>query len=269
MANLRSGRPGFRNWVDKKPNPEWPLMPLTHVTKGIIAEDIIRDGHIKPRDKSVGRSRRPLSYFFYGRPAYRVSGDGAVRVEAACPFCFVFDSSLIKDTAAIHAFDTGAFKKRLYKHVLLDEMQVEDFSLERDETRPNRIIASIFHSLQKYFEGDTSQISIINDEAEVWEFHARAYLDLLSSQGRNEPDDRIFSIEVAFDKLVVLAPYLKALIVPHTLWRAGKKAPWIYQLESMNVIIKPYVFTPGRHPEYYQTIVECAVRDLYREWGLL
>src|SRR5271167_1619031 len=29
------------------------------------------------------------------RPAYRVGGDGTIKVEAACPFCFVFDADLI------------------------------------------------------------------------------------------------------------------------------------------------------------------------------
>jgi hypothetical protein len=156
MAKLSGGRRSFRDWVDKQPDPGWRLMPLTHVTKGIGAEDIIRDGSVNPIDCKV--FGEPLAYFFYGRPAYRVSGDGAIKFEAACPYCFIFEPTLIRSAKSIHPFDTGAFEKRLYKHVLVEEMNVEDFSLEQDETRPNRVIASLFPSMRDYFAGDTSKI---------------------------------------------------------------------------------------------------------------
>ena len=70
---LSGGRSSFRDWVDKQPDPKWGLMPLTHITKGIGAEDIIKAGEIKPVDCAV--FNQPLAYFFYGRPAYRISED--------------------------------------------------------------------------------------------------------------------------------------------------------------------------------------------------
>jgi hypothetical protein len=267
MAKLSGGRPSFREWVDKQPNPGWGLMPLTHISKGIEAEDIIRAGQVATGD--CGFFKEPLAYFFYGRPAYRVSGDGAVKVEAACPFCFIFESALIRKAKAIHAFDTGAFARRLYKHVFLDEMNVEDFSLEQNETRPNRIIAAVFSSMRNYFDGDTTKIVTPDAGAEAWEFHARAYLQLLTSPGRNEPDDRICSIEVVFGQPVALAGNLKAVVVPHTLWDAGRHAPWLDKLHAEGVAIAPYIFVPGRHPEHYHALLETAVRELYERWELL
>ncbi len=97
-------------------------MPLTHITKGIGAQDIATAGVVGARH--CGVFEEPLAYFFYGRPAYRVSDDGAVKVEAACPYCFVFNAALIDKAKAIFAFDTGAFDKRLYKHILQEEMNV-------------------------------------------------------------------------------------------------------------------------------------------------
>lgn len=189
MSKLRGGRSDFREWVDKWPNPDWPLMPLTHITKAISAVDIVKAGAIQPEDCAI--FGEPLAYFFYGRPAYRVGGDGAIKVEAACPFCFVFNATLIDKAKAIFAFDTGAFAKRLYKHILVDEMEVKDFSLEKDKARPNRLIASVFGSRKTYFDGDISKIQNPEELAKPWDFHARAYLHLLTSPGRNEPDDRI------------------------------------------------------------------------------
>jgi hypothetical protein len=126
MAKLDGGRPDFREWVDKQLNPNWPPMPLTHITKALTAADIAKSGYVDLVNCDV--FEKPLAYFFYGRPAYRVSGDGAIKIEAACPCCFIFNAKLIDKAEAIFAFDTGAFDKRLYKHMLTDEMAVEDLA---------------------------------------------------------------------------------------------------------------------------------------------
>lgn len=267
MPTKPSGRPEFRAWVDSQVDPGWQLMPLTHITKGLGAEDIIRDGCIKP--EIVSASKEPLAFFFYGRPAYRISGDGAVKVEAACPYCFVFAETLINKANNIYAFDTGAFEKRMYKHVLLDEMNVEDFSLETDFSRPNKIIAKIFPSRLEYFEGDTTKLVNPDAGANAWDFLPRAYLQLLSSPGRNEPDDRICSIEVVIGEDVLLENNLRAIVAPHTLWSKGSKAPWLEKLNKLGVQIAPYNFVPNRHPEHYHALLETAVRDLYLQWGAL
>jgi hypothetical protein len=242
-------------------------MPLTHITKGIGAEDIIRSGQVSTTYCEF--FREPLAYFFYGRPAYRVSGEGTVKVEAACPFCFIFSAALIKKAKSIHAFDTGAFANRLYKHVLLDEMKVEDFSLERNETRPNRIIAAVFSSMHNYLDGNVREVIEPDVGAQPWDFHARAYLQLLVSPGRNEPDDRICSIEIVLGEAVPLAGNLRAIIVPHTLWDEDRRAPWLDKLYADGVEIAPYLFVPGRHPEHYHALLEITVRELYERWGIL
>ncbi len=267
MSSFSKGRPEFRKWIDSKPDPGWALLPLTHMTKGLGAQDIIRDGRIRAAECNVLQA--PSAYFFYGRPAYRVSGDGAIKIEAACPVCFVFQNALIETADAIYAFDTGAFAKRLYSRIVMEEMTIHDFSLGRDLRRPNRLIAHVFRSHEAYFNGDTTKILPPEEGAEAWEFHARAYLDLLASPGRNEPDDRVCSIEVVFGADVPIVPNLKALVVPHTLWDTNKKAPWLRDLEAHDVDVLPYVFLPGRHPEHYQTQVETVVRDLYRKWSIL
>ncbi|SFP17404.1 hypothetical protein SAMN03159463_03757 [Mesorhizobium sp. NFR06] len=266
MPKLTGGRPAFRRWVDGHASPKWGLMPLTHVTKGIVAEDIIESDAVAVGDCDV--FNEPLAYLFYGRPAYRVAGDGVIKVEAACPFCFVFDAALISKAKAIFPFDTGAFSKRLYSRILLEEMALEDFSLETDTTRPNRILAEVFESRRGYFDGDISKINA-SKAAQSWDFHARAYLDLLASPGRNEPDDRVCSIEVIFGEPIPLRGNLLAAIVPHTLWEDDKRAPWLEKLAQSNVTISPYVFVPGRHPEYYQAQLEASVKELYVSWGAL
>lgn len=267
MSPIEDGRSDFRDWVDKQPNPNWPPLPLTHITKALVAADIAKSGFVDLVDcKVFGKA---LAYFFYGRPAYRVSGDGTIKIEAACPCCFIFNAKLIERAEAIFAFDTGAFEKRMYKHMLTEEMKVGDFNLGTDLTRPNRLILRTFGSRLAYFQGD---ISVIPDPATItkaYEFHARAYLNLLTSPGRNEPDDRICSIEVVLAEKVPLKDGLLAIIVPHTLWDGTDNAPWLSELQKAGATIQPYNFVPGRHAEYYQAQLEAAAKDLYDKWGSL
>jgi hypothetical protein len=237
------------------------------VSKAYTAEDIITDGEVSP--SQAGAFAEEFVYLFYGRPAYRATTDKVVKSESACPYCFLFSSSLLREAKAVYPFDTGAFSSRLFKHVMIEEMAVEDFSLDRDISRLNRIISASFRSPESYYDGDTSQVPDPGDGAEAWEMAGRAYLHLLKSPGRNEPDDRVGSIEALFEKPVSLATHLKALVVPHTHWLEGREAPWLCDLRQSGVHILTYNFVPGRPPEYYQTMVDAAVRRFYIEAGLL
>jgi len=214
-------RPEFRNWVDGMKSPNWDLMPLTHITKGIVLQDIIRSKSIDP--SNCDTLNQDANFFFYGRPAYRVSGDGTIEVEAACPTCLIFNSAMISQADKIHAFDTGAFGKRMYKHILLDEMQLVDFSLGNDTSRPNKLIHRVFGTRLAYFDADTTDALRSDSGAESWEYHAKAYLDLINSPGRNEPDDRVCTIEVVFGGSVDINAHLMAIVVPHTHWSSTKK----------------------------------------------
>ena len=183
MADKKTGRPGFRDWIDRHPPPDWPLLPLTHLSNGLVASDILRAGRISPGEPDALGG--PFAYFFYGRPAYRVGKDAVVQMEAACPFCFIFDSSLLRRAKDIHAFDTGAFAARLYKHVLIEDFRVQDFSLGSDASRPNKLIAAAFPDLESYLDANRQALISPESGAEAWEMEARAYLHLMASPGRD------------------------------------------------------------------------------------
>lgn len=258
----RPPRPGFRKWVDQQAAPAWPALPLTHISKSLIAEDIVQSGALEVEMCDV--FERPLSYLFYGRPAYKVGGDGPIKLPSACPTCFIFDPSLIDKALSIHAFDTGAFNARLFKHALMEEMRVEDFSLEKDTARLNKLIHAVFGSPENYFDGSIPEDSI-DKKSSKWEFLAQSYLSLLVSKGRNEPDDRIGSIEAIFDTNIPLDPHLRAVIVPHVIWDGGNGAPWLIELSASGVEIIPYHFVPSRNPDYYNALIESEARRYYRE----
>jgi hypothetical protein len=92
---------------------------------------------------------------------------------------------------------------------------------------------------------------------------------LIGSPGRNEPDDRVSTIEFVFNKDISLTGGVKAIIVPHTLWDSKTRTPWLQGLAAAGAELLTYEFVPGRAPDYYYAHLELQVRDLYRKWGVI
>lgn len=259
-----SNNPTFREWVDQQPDPGWPSLPLTHITRGALAERIARYGAVEPsRCNVLGME---TAYFFYGRAAYRPSEAKVIKFEYASPYCFVFDEGLLGQADAIHAFDTGAYAQRSYDHVLTEDMSLEEFNLVGDLRRPNKLAGRVFGTVSAYYDGDRTKIE--DGITQPWEHLAHAYIQLLKSPGRNEPDDRICSIEVAIHESVPLQKYLRAVVVPHTVWTEEARAPWLEDVESDGAKIVTYQFAGGRPPEHCHVQIEAAVRELYRVWQI-
>lgn len=262
MADKPKARPGFAKWVDAATGAADSGLPLTHVTKGLRAQDVIHAGRIEPTDCAVFRS--PLAYFFYGRPAYRYEAGSSVKLESACPFCFIFDPKLLRRARHIYPFDTGAFSARMYNHVLDDDFNIEDFDLGSEPDRPEKLISAAYLSRADYASGNKSGLLPIDTAAKAYDMEAKAYMSLLHSQGRNEPDDRIGTIEVQFGDPVPLAENLMALVIPHTFWINGDRSPLIEGLEKNGADILTYEFIPGRPITHYHTLLEVTVRDYLR-----
>jgi hypothetical protein len=254
-------------WLLKQEIFDDDLLPLTHVTSCITARKIIRDGFVKPiRCDVIGDT---VAFFFYGRPAFRVNNDEVVKLESASPFCFVFSPKLIEKAKDIYAFDTGAFAKRLYNNVLHEGFELESFSLGDDSSMPNRLIARVFADKSSYIRGDCSKIVDVSYISAPHEFEARAYLKLLSSPGRNEPDDRVSAIEVQIASQVDVKQNLLAISLPHTLCGLDDKPDWLAELEQERIHLLPYMFVPGRPPEHYHSILEQSVHSYYELNGWL
>ena len=157
----------------------------------------------------------------------------------------------------------------MYSRIITEEMAVEDFSLETDKARLNKLVSSVFGTREYYLDGDLTKIVSPDEGAKSWEHHARAYLNLLASPGRNEPDDRVYSVEIIFNHKVALAGDLLAVIVSHTHWNETESAPWLTQLHDDGAKILPYMFVPGRHPEHYHALLEIEVKNFYKREGYI
>jgi hypothetical protein len=263
-----SKRSSFQNWIERaNTDPHWRLLPLTHLSQSLTAERIISEGKINV--EKCKNFKVPLAYFFYGRPAYRATSDASIQLEASSPFCFIFSPQIITKANRIFAFDTGAFHARMFKHVLDEQFVVEDFQLAEDPEQINRLISSAFADLDAYLYADRSRLNDPEAMAQPWEMVGKAYLTLLGSPGRNEPDDRICTVEVAFSEPVLLERNLECVIVPHTFWNGEKRAPFLVDLTERGVEVRPYRFIPGRTPEYFQTMIEGEMMSYLAQRGYL
>jgi hypothetical protein len=257
----------FRRWIERHEEVIWPHLPLTHVTRAVFAEKILATGELRPERCPV--FSEDLTYTFYGRPAYRATSDQVIQLEASCPCCFIFEAQLMSSASRVHAFDTGAFSKRLFNHVLDAGLQIADFALDPDPNAANRLISAAFPAQEAYFEADRSNLTSPEEGADPWELQGRSYLALLKAQGRNEPDDRICTIEATFAETISLKENLRALVVPHTFWSEKGRSPQLQAYADTGVEIGTYRFIPGRPPEHYHTLLEQSVRRLYEIWKYL
>lgn len=257
----------FADWIDQQKNCAGGGLPLTHTAKAYVGRRIILTGSIEPRACPV--AGREVVYCFYGRPAYRATSDATVHLSASAPYCFVLSPDLIARAASIFPFDTGAFHGRMYNHVLIEEMLMEDFDLAGDIARVERLIGALYGSARAYYQGDKSSVPKPEDVAKDWEMAPQAYAALIAGRGRNEPDDRIGTIELMFETSIDLADNLLAVIIPHTHCVPDEEAPYITQLRNNGVDIIPYTYIPGKHPEVYQTLIESCLKDYYIDKGFI
>ena len=262
-----SSRNYFRNWVSKQPNPGWNLMPLTHISGGFGAQDIVSSGTIETRKCKV--MNEELIYSFYGRAGYRVGETGAINLEGYCPFCFVLDGNLLNKSEAIFPFDTGAYENRIFKPYMGDSVSYSDFEISHDTSLPNKLISTVFQNKENYFNADKAKINDKDTVSSAGDMHVQSYISLISAPNRNGPDDRVSSIEVLFSKNINISQNLKAIIVPHTLWNNTSEAEWLKTLAKSNIEIATYAFYGGRSADHYHALIETELRQIFQKWNVL
>lgn len=148
----------------------------------------------------------------------------------------------------------------MFSPLMLDEIQVADYSLEKDTSRPNKLIAATFGSQRAYYDGDVRKIPSKDEICGRSDLLVSTYIDLIKSEGRNEPDDRVCTIEVTCGDPVLIEGGLDCVVVPDTFWSDSEKASWLQPLSDTGVEVLTYRFLPGRNPDYYNYQIEEILR---------
>ncbi|WP_424627673.1 hypothetical protein [Bradyrhizobium sp. SYSU BS000235] len=258
---IKKGKAHFEQFISGRTASSEDPLPLTHITDAYDLRDIIKDRQIAPRLCNV--FDYDLSYYFYGRPAYRKNGDTQANSLAAyAPIVLIFKPTISDDAIAAFPFDTGAFKGEKYSDVTHHRMSVEDFGLEPSHENIGKIVAFFFGNNKNYYDQLPSQKTKIGKN----EFEAQSYQELITYRGKNERDDRSTTIEIIFDKSVELRTNLLAIVVPSSFLKDKAVKS---RLQALHVHIRPYTDGANLTPASQIPRLSDVVRHYYIEQGIL
>jgi hypothetical protein len=251
----------LRNLVARQPNAI-PRLPLVHTTDVYRVVNAMEDGYLDPPpcDLFVGE---PLLYLFYGRPSYRVnSKEEATSLQHYLPICLIFRTGTIAPIKRIFPFDSGAYRKDLYRDALHHAMDLEDFLLEEDHGTPGRVIPLFFGAVQAYLDATPhASVSLDRTELEAISYHA-----LISQRLSNSIDNRVSGIELQFEGRLDINGAVEAIVLPDTL---AESRDFAVALRKMDIVPLPYSQRDRMRPSEYVTTIFDVCYAYYKKIGLI
>lgn len=265
-------------------DPCQPMMPMFHGTNFKNFLDIIRS-HVITTTIDAVFDKEELLYFYYGRPAYRVSGNvtgGSLKQQD--PVCFILEPESITATKRIFPFDSGAFANNLYDDFLRG-FNLNDFEVGSIPQSTQRLVSAFYGSNNRYFEGKP----IPDVSIRPLYIEADSYFQMLKSRAvkyANETsgiaaDDRRYTIEVQSqdefdlrperltnaDGTVVIRNKVLAVVMP----RASLDDPTIN--EAVTKIWKAHPITYrgiiGANPTEFHGAIRERIGDFLENRGVL
>lgn len=213
---------------------------------------MLASGYLVPQVCDVFKGEA-LTYFFYGRPAFRPNLDTEPSGLAHYfPVCLLFKPTLSINVRRVFPFDSGAFNRGFYAKYLHRNMKLGDFGLEADMTSPGKVVSLFFGSNAAYLTGKVDDTPNLDPS----EFEAQSYTALLQAKDGNALDSRGSSIEVQTEADIEIAEAVSAIILPSTFAdrRTGKT------LKGMGIDILPYkTFERSRPNEYMSGIMDLCL----------
>jgi len=245
-----------RYWEWLKPSrPIDERLRWCHTTDAYLLRAMLAEGCITPQHCPVFGSS--LTYFFYGRPAYRMREFEQIRISAKAPVVLVFSEAIETRGARVFPFDTGAFEARYgtWRH---SKMTVSAFELPCAQSAPERHVSEFFGSREKYLALEASRPK----RSYAGEFEVETLAEILCDPSTEYADDRRICVELQLDSNVPLsAPLLTALILPTRLLEAEWFKSW-QDKSSTNIEIRTYELSPLRLAAHYQACIEGVAAEL-------
>jgi hypothetical protein len=233
-------------------------LPLVHSASAYDIKRIIASGRVLPHPCDVFKGER-LSYFFYGRPAYKRVLKAQISKFWELPSVLVFKYDVVNVKRAF-PFDTGAFK-RYPDFIRL--MPREEFDLGVASDAPHKIVGAFFVNSERYMRLNprdkrdfTSRFDVGVDDEEV-----QALQELFVTYSE-KVDDRRATIELqSEDGLELRRGELLAVVFPEEYVESEK---FMKSLRALGADPLPYASQPLRQEMYYSTIYT-TIFEYYRK----
>lgn len=243
---LKIAKTRFRDLVNKA-DVMVPNLPLVHSTDTYILEEVLAAGRLEPQVCDVF-SGELLTYFFYGRPAFRPGTDASPSgMGHYLPVCLILKPTLAISIKRIFPFDSGAFESGFYKNFLHQKMNLADFGLEPDVTTPGRVVSRFFGSNSAYLKAEPA----VHSQFDPAEFEAACYAALISSKEGNSIDSRGSGIEVQSSEAIDINTMVEAVVLPAD-FASGATGE---RLKAVGVTPLPYFTFQRLRPDEYTSDV--------------
>lgn len=245
----------FNEFVSQAP-PVLPVLPVFHTCDGFDFAKILVDSKL---DVSLCPTfKKPLLYFFYGKPAYRPSKDDlATKAPAFMPIAIALRPDSLRKLEQVAPFDTGAYAKGLYSSFMHHEMKCEDFLLNPDLQMPGRVVSRFFGSNLKYYFGLPTAIDI-----PPLQFEATSYQDLIHDASKGKSDDRRTSIELQCGGSLVLdSSSVLFVVLPNVFLDDSKLLATLLEWGAEFKGYQIHRASPREFVSKIYDLVECFLRD--------
>jgi len=231
-------------------------LPLVHTTDSARIFSILKQRRLTAAPCNVFAGEN-LTYFFVGRPSYKLKNDGPQPYYWQLPLVFVtkFDTAL--KFKRILPFDSGAFRNaRLPSHIL--NFAIEDFDLNEDPLLVRKLIATFYGSNENYFMRKAYRPEDLETKHLLNPMHVEilSLAHLYSDPMTPNSDDRGSNIEMQLDGDFQIGDgNLLGVVLP----REFRRAPALIEaLHSLGCRVEYYEMYPLQPSQYYYAIYNCV-----------
>lgn len=216
-------------------NPSEPSMALIHTTTVSLFRQVCC-GTTSLIPQLCPVMLKPLTYFFYGRPAYRPGPMSPTNRDCdSRPVCLLFRREAVQSITGIYPCDTGAHDRGFYSP-FLDGIAFADLDCVGVVDADKRIVSRFFGANDSYFYGE--EFATLTPPAT--NAIARKFHDLISSPRITECDDRSQTIELTQDHFQELDNALESIVVPDFLLAEPLVASAIRRWEAAGTTVSSY-----------------------------
>ncbi|TCU33145.1 hypothetical protein EV129_117142 [Rhizobium azibense] len=260
-AQLMANNQRFLNFLDRHQGAA-PIMPAVHTTSVTRLGEIINNDEIKLTECRF--YKKDLSYFFYGKPAYKLGNhSGAASKQLGdAGVCFVFDLGTLPTIYKSFALDTGACFGKRYDEYLPMGVGIDDFGLPADQAYLAKVVAAFYGGNRSYFVGD-GRHDVAPPGLDV---ASQAYADIARSVVSLQFDDRACTCEIQLDQPVALAnARLLTVVMPDKAFDDPEVKIALGRWDVRPVLYRMKRARPGERTE----VIHEKLGDFYELSGLI
>lgn len=216
--------------------PAEPSMALIHTTTVSLFRQICKSGTASLAPQLCTVMNNPLTYFFYGRPAYRPGPISPTnRDYDSRPVSMLFRREAVHSIMGIYPCDTGAHSRGYYSP-FLDGVMFSDLDCVNVTDADKRIVSRFFGGNDTYFYGEELSLLMPLLCSET----GKKFYELLTSPRITECDDRSQTVELTQDQTQGLDNALESVVFPDFLLAEPLVMTALRRWEAIGTVTRSY-----------------------------